>query len=78
MLTIPTLVPSRSAVRAPLSLLDMLLALTRGPQADRSHLFGQGELSLVSTGVAASGAGELSGEPVRERRRFPIVRSGSG
>jgi hypothetical protein len=40
------------------------------------QLLGQGELLLVSAGVAASGAGELSGEPIRQLRRLQIVLSG--
>jgi hypothetical protein len=57
--------------------LNLLLALTRDLQVNWAHLLGQGELLLVSAGVAASGAGELSGESVRELRRFQIVLSGS-
>jgi len=56
--------------------LNLLLAATRNLPVSWEQLLGQGELLLVSAGVAASGAGELSGEPVRQLRRFQIVLSG--
>lgn len=58
-------------------LLNLLLAMTRDLQVGWVQLFGQGELLLVSAGVAASGAGELSGETVTALRRFQIFLSGS-
>ncbi len=56
--------------------LNLLLAFTRDLPVHGDQVLGQGELLLVSAGVAASGAGELSGEPVRELRRLQIVLSG--
>lgn len=58
-------------------LLNVLLAMTRDLPMGWVQLLGQGELLLVSAGVAASGAGELSGEAVATLRRFQIFLSGS-
>jgi hypothetical protein len=57
-------------------LLNLVLAVTRNSSLSWEQLLGQGELLLVSAGVAASGAGELSGESVPVLRRFQILLQG--
>ncbi|WP_433825755.1 hypothetical protein ACQP2E_27030 [Actinoplanes sp. CA-015351] len=58
-------------------LLNLLLAVTSSREIGIGQLLGQGELLLVSAGVAASGAGELSGEAIEALRRFQIFLSGA-
>ncbi|WP_204298812.1 hypothetical protein [Actinoplanes campanulatus] len=57
-------------------LLNFLLAITSSREMGLDRLLGQGELLLVSAGVAASGAGELSGEAIAALRRFQVFLSG--